>query len=185
MSDVNDKLCDHEYDGIKEFDNPLPGWWRALFYLTIVWAVIYAPYYWLGFGDNQIESYQQEMAEAAAVAAAAPAPKPVAADTLAEAETDPARIAAGSATYTKLCFACHATGGAGLVGPNLTDDYWLHGGSMKDVVHVITEGVPEKGMIAWKSQLTPDEIISAAAYIKSLRGTNPANPKAPQGEKIE
>ena len=184
MSKVEDQLTGHDYDGIQEFDNPLPGWWKSLFILTIIWAAIYFPYYIMGYGDNQLEEYQAEMTAAAAAIAALPK-KEEAADDLAAAAKDPARIAAGKATYVKLCQACHAPGGAGLVGPNLTDDYWLHGGTMKEIVHLISVGVPEKGMLAWKAQLSRDEIISAAAYIKSLRGTNPANPKAPQGEKVE
>lgn len=180
MSKMTDELLDHDYDGITEYDNPLPGWWLALFYFGLVFAVVYVPYYHFGPGPLAEEEYQAELAAAAEMYPEKSGPS---AGELAAAQKDPARVAAGKATYDKLCVACHAPDGGGLVGPNLCDDFWKHGGSMKDVVAVITEGVPEKGMIAWKSQLKDDEIISVAAYIKSLRGTTPANPKAPEGDK--
>lgn len=179
MSRVTDKLLDHDYDGIKEYDNPLPRWWVALFWFGIVFAIVYVPYYHFGPGPLAAEEYAAEMA---AAAAAMPEKKEASAADLEAARKDPAALAAGEQTFVKLCAACHRNDLGGLVGPNLTDDHWLHGGSMKDIVHIINVGVPEKGMISWSSQLKPDEIVAVAAYIKSKRGTNPPNPKAPQGE---
>lgn len=180
MSKVNDEILDHDYDGIREYDNPLPGWWVALFWLGIVFGVVYVPYYLFGPGPLAAEEYAEEMA---AAAAAMPEKKALSSDDLLAAQKDPARIAKGKETFGKLCAACHVADGGGLVGPNLTDDFWIHGGSMADVVEVVTEGVPEKGMISWKTQLSPDEIVDVSAFVKSLRGTTPANPKEPQGEK--
>lgn len=179
------KVLDHDYDGIKEYDNPLPGWWLYLFYATIVFSVGYVGYYHFGPGPNQTQEYAAEMAVAAQLAQAREAAKPKVVqpvDVLATAQKDPARLAQGKETFVKLCVACHRPDGGGLVGPNLTDDYWIHGGTMKAMVHTITEGVPAKGMISWKAQLSEDQIINVAAYIRTLRGTNPPNPKAPEGE---
>lgn len=180
MSKVTDELLDHDYDGIKEYDNPLPSWWVALFWFGIVFAIVYVPWYHFGPGPLMVEEYEAEMA---AAAAAAPAPQAVGEADLSAAMKDAAAIGRGKETFVKLCAACHVADGGGLVGPNLTDDFWIHGGSMKDIVRVVTEGVPEKGMISWKTQLGPSEIVDVSAFIKSLRGTTPANPKEPQGEK--
>jgi cytochrome c oxidase cbb3-type subunit 3 len=172
-----DELLDHDYDGIKEYDNPLPRWWLYLFYGTLIWAVIYVPWAHLG-GNLPHEEYEAEMAEAAA----RHPPRAAGANIdLAAADGDATRIAQGKATFDKLCMACHAADGGGLVGPNLTDNHWIHGGSMASIVKTTTEGVPDKGMISWKSQLSPDEIVSAAAFIRSLKGKTPASPKAPEG----
>lgn len=94
-------------------------------------------------------------------------------------------LAAGKKTYDTSCVACHAPDGGGTVGPNLTDDFWIHGGSLDEVVKTITDGVPAKGMIAWKAMLKPEQILAVAKYIKSLRGTTPATPKAAEGKKYE
>lgn len=179
MSRDTDELTDHEYDGITEYDNPLPRWWVWLFYGCIVFAAVYIPWYHFGPGPLMLEEYQAEMA---AAVAAMPVKQGPSASDMTAARGDATRLAAGKDTFAKLCVACHTADGGGLVGPNLTDDFWIHGGAMADLVHVITEGVPEKGMISWKTQLSGAEIVNVAAYIKTLRGTKPANPKAPEGE---
>lgn len=186
MSDkyaVTDELLDHDYDGIHEYDNPLPRWWLYLFYITIVFGIGYAAYFIFGPGPSSKAEYQEEMA---AAATRWPTKDP-AADTaaLAAAVKSPEAIEAGKAIFTTNCVACHAPDGGGIVGPNLTDDFWLHGkGDIQGVVRVVYDGVPEKGMIAWKSSLKNQEIINVSAYVISLRGTTPANPKEPQGEKM-
>lgn len=180
-----DKVLDHDYDGIREYDNPLPAWWLYLFYGTIAFSIAYIAYYHIGPGPNQAQEYAAEMAVATQLAEAREAAKPKVeqpADALAAAEKDPVKLAAGKETYVKLCAACHRPDGGGLVGPNLTDDHWIHGGSMEAIVNVVTEGVPAKGMIAWKTQLSPAQIVEVSAYVRSLVGTNPPNPKAPEGE---
>jgi cytochrome c oxidase cbb3-type subunit 3 len=199
MAKERDELLDHNYDGIQEFDNPLPGWWLGLFYATILFAVIFIPYYYLGFGPTSAEEYEQEMAEARAMypgaaavtppGAGAPQPggqapqgaaaPPVALPSL---RGDAAAIEAGKAIFTANCLPCHGAQGEGGIGPNLTDRYWLHGNTYDDMVNTITNGVPDKGMIAWKAMLNPEKIRQAAAFVYSLKGTNPPNPKAAQGQ---
>ncbi len=177
-----DKLLDHDYDGIKEFDNPLPKWWLYLFYGTIAWAVVYVPWAHLQPGNLPRDEYEVEVAQANA---AHPQQAPGAGIDLVAAEHDATRIGKGKETFAKLCVPCHGPQAGGLVGPNLTDNFWIHGGKLQNLVTTITNGVPEKGMISWKSQLSPDEIVSVAAFVKSLKGTNPSNPKPPQGNPEE
>lgn len=187
MAKKRDELLDHDYDGIREYDNPLPGWWTGLFYGTIVFAAIYIPYYYLGFGLTSAQEYEEELAEAktlsqglAAVSPRAPgAVPPVAMPSLAG---DPAAIAAGKEIFTLNCTPCHGPQGQGGIGANLTDNYWIHGNQYEDMVEVITKGVPDKGMISWQAMLNPDKIRQVAAFVHSLKGSNPPNPKAPQGD---
>jgi len=262
MGKVTNELIDHDYDGIQEYDNDLPGWWKALFIITIVVAVIYIPYYHL-FGDLQETEYQKEMGtyveagadrgpftaysspwvsdgeitpalraemdkildapfdeqlirtmakadadQLAKLKAAFPdiiaayesggftAPSPVPAETeevtaAAPAAklavlTDETSLTAGKKIWETQCFTCHLNDGGGSIGPNMTDKYWIHGGDMASIVHLIKVGVPTKGMIPWEATLTPDQINQVASYIKvKLVGTSPAVPKAPQGELFE
>jgi len=217
MTEAEEKPLDHEYDGIRELDNDLPRWWRWLFYVTIIWAVIYLLYYHvLGIGYSSADKYVREM-DPAYVRAADRAPKyfgilpeyrsPLAAtpaetrsdelstavrravpmnresDTTAYVLTlDDATLAAGREIYLRHCATCHGAGGEGGVGPNLTDDYWLHGGSAADIVKTIRYGFPTKGMVAWLGTLNPDDILKAASYVKSMHGSNQPHAKAPEGE---
>lgn len=98
--------------------------------------------------------------------------------------TDKAGVGAGMKIFQEKCTACHGAEGGGAVGPNLTDDFWLHGGSVQDVFKVIKYGVPEKGMISWEKQLSPTDIQKVASFVLSLKGTKPANAKEPQGELV-
>ncbi|HET9064205.1 MAG TPA: cbb3-type cytochrome c oxidase N-terminal domain-containing protein [Gemmatimonadales bacterium] len=175
-----DQLIEHEYDGIQEYDNPMPRWWVTMFWLTILFAVLYpfniGP---IGSGKGWIGEYE---ADVAAAAAARPAGGgAVDAPTLLALADDPAAVAAGHAEFTKYCAACHGPDGGGIIGPNLTDDAWLHGSTITAIHAVVQDGVLTKGMPAWGKQLSPDEINAVVAYIWTLRGTTPANPKAPQG----
>lgn len=185
MATPRDELLDHEYDGIREYDNPLPRWWLWLFYATILFAAVYTPYYLLGYGDSPREDYRQQMTAAEQQQArrqqqaAAPTP-PAGEPAPAPAQADVAR---GEQIFKQNCVACHGQQAQGMIGPNLTDNAWIHGNTLADVKQVITNGVPEKGMIAWKNQLKPEQIAAVAAYVKSLQGTNPPNPKPPQGER--
>jgi len=179
---TGDKLLDgHEYDGIMELDNKLPKWWLGLFYITIIFAVIYVlRYHVLKTADLQAMEYEKEVAEAIDKYKSAK-PDVIDASTV-EVLTDAASMEAGKAIYDKNCMVCHLSKGEGLVGPNMTDEYWIHGGSMADIYDIIVVGVPAKGMISWKDQLSPTEIQQVASFILSLQGTNPPNPKAPEGE---
>ena len=173
---TGDKLLSgHEYDGIKELDNRLPRWWLWLFILSIVWAVVYLLYYNVTKkGPDQDQEFQTEMKNN---------PPPAALfDTNQVAMTDAASLDGGKAVFQKLCVACHLEQGQGKIGPNLCDAFTIHGCDFKSTLKVIAFGVPEKGMIAWKAQLSKDEIVKVASYIMTLKGTNPPNPKAPQGD---
>ncbi|MFA4923127.1 MAG: cbb3-type cytochrome c oxidase N-terminal domain-containing protein [Ignavibacteriaceae bacterium] len=177
-----DILLDHDYDGIRELDNKLPPWWKYLFYVTIVFAVVYMlDYHIIGSGKLQDAEYLEEVKLAELEKANISGGKSVDENT-AEILKEPADLLSGKTSFTKLCVVCHGTKGEGIVGPNLTDNYWIHGGGIKNVFTTIKNGVPEKGMVSWKSQLSPSQIEEVASYVLSLQGTNPANAKPPQGD---
>jgi len=177
-------LLDHDYDGIKELDNNLPPWWKYGFYLTIVVAVIYLfNFHVLGTGDLQLKEYENEVAKAK-----------VEVDEFMKTSasnvdentvillTDASDIAAGKDVFIANCAACHGQLGEGTVGPNFADDYWVHGGSIQDIFKSIKYGWVEKGMKSWKEDLSPMQMSQLTSFIKTLRGTNPPNAKAPQGD---
>ncbi|MDB5274560.1 MAG: cytC [Chitinophagaceae bacterium] len=180
-------LTDHDYDGIRELDNNLPLWWKYMFYLTIVCAGCYIYYYhFSGVGKLQIAEYQEEVATSEKEVEAY---MKLAANSVDENNVkrliDAKKIESGKTLFLQNCAACHGKGGEGGVGPNLTDEYWLHGGGVKNVFKTIKYGVPEKGMISWKTQLSPANIQEVTSYILTLKGAHPANPKAPQGDPYE
>lgn len=257
MGKITNELIDHDFDGIQEYDNDLPGWWKKLFWITIIFSIIYVPYYHL-VGDLQDVEYQKEMGtyseagsgrgaleaysspyagdgdmtpamraeinivldapfdaqlmrtmskadadqlaklEAAfpevyasyvsggvSAPAAAPAAEEKPSESLAVL-TDDASLAAGKKVWDTQCFSCHLNDGGGLIGPNMTDDYWIHGGDMASIVNIINIGVPAKGMIPWATTLTAEEISQVASFIKvKLVGTTPATAKAPEGDLFE
>jgi cytochrome c oxidase cbb3-type subunit III len=175
-------LLDHDYDGIRELDNKLPRWWVWLFYGTILFAAGYLMYYHVfGMGDLMAAEYQKEMKQGAALKAAAMSQFEAGIATL-QPSTNPAVLAQGHAIFLRLCAPCHRADAGGLVGPNLTDDYWIHGSKFSDNVTTIWNGVPAKGMITWKNYLQPKEIVAVASYIYTLRGTHPPNPKPPENQ---
>jgi cytochrome c oxidase cbb3-type subunit 3 len=177
-------ILHHDFDGIRELDNVLPPWWVNMFILTIIWAVGYMYYYhWGGNGPSSAEEYKMEVAEAQKMQAANLSNKANSVDeSNVTAVTEKTELGEGELIFKSTCAACHGQKGEGMVGPNLTDDYWLHGGGIKNVFKTIKYGVPDKGMISWQSQLKPADIRKVASYILTLHGTNPPNPKAPQGE---
>ena len=183
MTEYNDPLLlPHEVDGIRELDNKLPRWWVLLFYLTIAFAAAYlVQYHVLGAGDLMTAEYKKEMAAGTAIKQAAMSRFESEIPTL-DPSKDPVVLAQGKKTFVTLCAPCHRPDGGGLVGPNLTDDYWIHGATFADNVKTIWNGVPEKGMITWKNTLKPNEVIEVASYIYSLRGTRPPNPKPPENQ---
>ena len=186
MTEYNDPLLlAHEVDGIRELDNKLPRWWVWLFYLTIGYAVLYLSYYHVfAKGDlakkgQMAAEYQAEMKIGEVLKVAAMTKFEATMSSLQPAQ-DPEALARGKKTFIMLCAPCHRPDGGGLVGPNLTDDYWIHGSNFVDNVGIIWNGVPAKGMITWKNTLKPKEISQVASYIYTLRGTRPPNPKPPE-----
>ena len=179
-----DVLLDHNYDGIQELDNSLPPWWKYGFYLTIVVACIYLYRFHVSHdGPSQQDEYLAEMQKgeddkAAYLAKAANNID----ETNVVALTGAGELTAGKELFIKTCAACHLADGGGSVGPNLTDAYWLHGGSVKDVFKSIKYGWQDKGMKSWKDDFSPMDMKLLASYVKSLNGTHPATPKAQQGE---
>lgn len=191
-----DILMDHEYDGIKELDNNLPPWWVYMFYITILFGVVYIIHYHIspvkafekvgiiGPGVGQEQLYTLEMEEAEKQKAAYMERMANAIDegnvTLL---TDATLLSKGADIFKANCTPCHGQVGEGnTIGPNLTDQYWLHGGGIKNVFSTIKYGVPIKGMREWQSQFSPSQIQQVASYIMSLQGSNPPNAKEPQGE---
>ena len=177
-------LLPHDYDGIKELDNTLPPWWVYLFYGCIVFAVVYLVRFEIMGGDNQETELKNEMAQAKIEVAEYMKTAP---DLMDEKTvtllTDPADLAAGKAIYTTNCVACHRPDAGGQIGPNLTDENWILGGGIKNVFHTLVNGGRDgKGMISWKATLKPKEMQKVASYVLSLRGTNPLDQKAPEGE---
>lgn len=176
---------DHDYDGIKELDNDLPPWWVYLFYASVVFAVVYIGKYHLFGGDNQIQELDKELAIAQKEIEEykKTAPDLLTADKVVLL-TDPADLAAGKTIFDANCVACHRADGGGGIGPNLTDEFWVLGGDVKEIFNTIMEGGRDgKGMVAWKQQIKPSDIQKVASYILSLQGTNPADGKAPEGDK--
>jgi len=182
-----DILMDHNYDGIRELDNSLPPWWVALFYITIAFAVAYIGYYhFSGNWSGSRQEYEMEMKEAEVAVARYLANQADQVDeTNVELLTDEASLAAGEAIFLGKCATCHGNLGEGGVGPNMTDEYWIHGGTIVDVFSTVKYGVPAKGMISWRDQLRPQEMQMVSSYILTLQGTDPPNQKAPEGTLFE
>ncbi len=180
-----DILLDHEYDGIKELDNNLPPWWKYLFYVTIIFSFIYMLHYHvLGTGKLSDEEYKAEVEYAELQLAMFTGVSTVIDETTVKLLTEPAALFSGKEIYGKNCAACHGQRGEGLVGPNLTDEYWIHGGSISDIFVVVRDGIPEKGMLPWRGLLSPSQMQDVSSYVISMYGTDPPNAKAPEGEKF-
>lgn len=185
LSEEKDLEMDHQYDGIVELDNPTPAWFMWLFYGTIIFAVVYLlNYHVFKTGKLQDEEYAIEMKQAAVEQKAFLAKSANQVDeNSVKMSTDAEVLKSGKAVFVQNCVACHGENGQGIVGPNLTDEYWIHGEKIGNIFKVIKYGVPEKGMISWEKQLSPKQIADVANYIKSLKDTHPANPKEKQGIK--
>lgn len=175
-------LLDHEADGIQELDNNLPRWWVWLFYLCTAFAVGYMVYYHvLHLGPLQEAQYKIEAQKGELIKQAA---MKVFEDSLGTVQPskDAAMLAAGHNIFATRCAPCHRADAGGLVGPNLCDDYWIHGSNFVDNIRTIYNGVPAKGMLTWKGVLKNDEILAVGSYIYTLRGTHPLNPKPPENQ---
>lgn len=178
------EMTDHSYDGITELDNFMPPWLQYVFLFTAIFGVGYfINYSVLGYGKTGIEEYEEELKIEAVAAAERKANAAAGIDeSTVVYDQSAAALASGKTIFEGNCAACHAADGGGGVGPNLTDEYWLHGNKINEVFSVIKYGVISKGMVPWQDQLSPEEIQNVASYIISLKGKTPANPKAPQGE---
>ena len=181
-------LFEHEYDGIQEYDNPMPRWWVLVFWGTIIFSAVYllnvVPL--IGEGKGRLAQYEDEMAAAGKKYAASRAPRPAPTDDALRALADDAGArAAGKSVFMTNCMPCHRADAGGVIGPNLTDDYWLHGGKPGDIHRAISGGVLDKGMPAWAAVLAPADVDRVAAYVLSVHGTKPADPKPPQGDPLE
>ena len=185
LSEEKDLLMEHEFDGIQELDNPTPAWFMVLFYGTIAFAVCYLLiYHVFGIGQLQYDEYKSEMARADIEKRIylSKAANQVDENTV-KLVHDPAVIEAGKAIFTQNCVPCHGEHAQGVIGPNLTDDFWLHGGKINNLFKTIKYGVAAKGMPTWEGKLSPKQISDVANYVKSLHGTNPPGAKEPQGVK--
>ena len=180
-----DIMLDHDYDGIKELDNALPPWWKYGFYITIFVAIFYILKFEVWHtGMNPTEEYNTEMAEAKLETDQYLASMKENVDENSVVMLDAAGIQTGKTLFTKTCVACHTQTGGGGVGPNLTDNYTIHGARIQDIFKTIKYGYPDKGMQSWQSNFSPVEMQQLSSYIKSLSNTNVPNGKAPQGDLI-
>lgn len=180
-----DQLTTHEYDGIKEYDNPLPSWWFATFLLTVIFGFLYWIHYSVsGAGPTQYDELKQDMAaiEAQQKKSGGGAESE---ESLAALEKNSETLAKGEQIFSAKCAVCHGPQLQGLIGPNLTDDYWLHGkGKLTEIVETIRKGVLDKGMPNWEAQLSAGDSAAVAVFVHSRHGSNPPNPKAPQGDRV-
>ena len=177
----------HNYDGITELDNFMPPWLQYVFFLSIGFGIIYfINYTVLGWGKTQLEEYDEELYLASIEAENRKLSGAVVIDeTNVSFDKTPAALEDGKNIYDTNCVACHASDGGGGVGPNLTDEYWIHGGSISDVFTVVKYGVPEKGMIPWQGQLNPEQMQNVSSYVLTLVGSTPLSPKEPEGDLYE
>ena len=181
---LGENLLDHDYDGIMELDNGLPPWWLYMFYGTIIFAVVYSIYFFgMGKFDQQDELNTEIAVAEEQIAKFKKKNGPGIDESSAVLATDAVQLEDGKTIYTKNCIACHAANGGGGVGPNFTDDAWIHGNTINDLFKVIKYGVPEKGMIPWESQLNPKQIQNVSSYILTeFKGKNVEGGKEAQGD---
>ncbi|MGE5682692.1 MAG: cbb3-type cytochrome c oxidase N-terminal domain-containing protein [Bacillota bacterium] len=179
-----DIVMEDNFDGIRELNNKIPPWFNILFYGTIIFSLIYLlTFHVFKTGKLSIDEYNEEMQAADLQKEILFRTGKLITENNVTQLKDAGALQSGKDVYVSKCSVCHGRQGEGLVGPNLTDDYWIHGGSIKDVFRIIKYGVPAKGMLTWQNQLSPREIQDVASYVLSLHGTNPPNAKPPQGDK--
>jgi cytochrome c oxidase cbb3-type subunit 3 len=185
MAQYEDKVL-HDVDGIKEYDNPMPGWLMAIWWGSLIFSAAYLIFYALSFGEGSMEAEYRRETQAALTAVQAhfdanPIAPPSPADLLAGAK-DAAVLEVGAARFTRSCAACHGAQAQGLIGPNLTDDRWIHGGSVEQIFQSVAKGWPAKGMPPWGRAVRPDELTALVSYVRSLQGSNPPNAKPAEGD---
>ncbi len=182
MSNEPDDLTGHNYDGIEEYDNPLPIWWLATFIGTVIFSFIYWMHYEISDGPTLVDELQIEMAKIEKLNGGTSLPTE-SEEVLQLLLNSKEVLATGKAAYEAKCAVCHGAELQGIIGPNLVDEYWIHGkGKLADISNVIKKGVLDKGMPGWESMMKADEISSVVAFIGKQTGSNPQNPKAPQGD---
>lgn len=182
---VEEHLLEHQYDGIQEFDNPMPRWWVWMYWGTFWFSLAYLFHYWVGNGTSVQTAYDDEVAAVNAERAKEAAKQTVSEETLAQMMADGATVSAGAAVFAGKCVACHLEKGQGSIGPNLTDSHWINGkGTLMGIYQVVSEGSLVKGMPAWNRQLRPEELRAVVAFVGSIRGTNIPG-KAPEGESTQ
>lgn len=178
-----DQILNHEYDGIREYDNPTPGWWNWLFAITVVFSVAYWAWYHIGTESStiqqdwemrQVAEYQKIFGKLGVLQPDEP--------TVQRMMADPQMLAVARGIFIGNCAACHGRDGGGINGPNLTDDTYKNVRVLGDFYNVISKGANNGAMPAWENRLSANERIILAAYAASLRGTSPASPKAPEGD---
>jgi len=187
MAQYEDKVL-HELDGIKEYDNPMPGWLMAIWWGSLLFAAAYLMFYALSFGEGTMEAeYRQQTVDSiTAVQAhfdANPLVPPSPADLLGGAANQVV-LDAGAARFARTCASCHGDQAQGRIGPNLTDDRWIHGGAVEQIFQSVAKGWPAKGMPPWGRAIPPEEIAALVSYVRSLQGSNPPNAKAAEGEPV-
>ncbi|MDG5492182.1 cbb3-type cytochrome c oxidase N-terminal domain-containing protein [Psychroserpens sp. SPM9] len=184
LEEEHDIILDHNYDGIRELDNDLPPWWLYGFYASIIFAAVYLVKYHVFNGDTQFDELEADIAQAKIdIEAYKKTAKDLVDFNTVTILTEASDLANGKSIFETNCIACHKADGGGGIGPNLTDNYWVLGGGIKNVFKTISEGGRDgKGMIAWKQSLKPSEIAQVASYVLNFEGTTPAEPKAPEGD---
>ena len=187
MAQFEDKVL-HDVDGIKEYDNPMPGWLMAIWWGSLVFSAAYLIFYALSFGEGSMEAEyradtQRSLTRVQAHFDANPIVPPQPAELLAGAK-DPAVLEIGAARFTRSCAPCHGAQGQGLIGPNLTDDHWIHGGSVEQIFQSVAKGWPAKGMPPWGRAVRPEELRALVSYVRSLQGSNPPNAKPAEGDRV-
>lgn len=178
---------DHVYDGIREYDNPLPGWWTWSFIATVVFSAFYAVFYHSGAPGRSVhEQYEAQAAAIMELKFSEIGELQLDRPTLVRFLNDPKFLQIGRAVYQTNCVSCHGVNAEGNVGPNLTDDYWLHVRNIEDIATVIQNGAANGAMPAFRDRISHiNNIVLAAAYVASLRGSEPAGAKSPQGRVID
>jgi len=179
-----DKLFDHEYDGIKEYDNPLPSWWTWLWVASMVFSVVYFFYYHVGVGPSVEDKYQTAVASHIEKQLASLGEISADDQTIVRLMNEDEFMSAMGGLFRGSCAQCHANDGGGNVGPNLTDDQYKNVTRPRDIFRIINEGIPGTSMPAWGTRFREPQMILLAAYVASLRGQEAASPKAPEGNTI-
>ena len=184
IEEEHEIILDHNYDGIRELDNNLPPWWLYGFYATIIFGFVYMAKYHVFNGSNQFEELEADYAAAnLAIEEYRKTAKDLVDFNTVELLTDASDLSQGKKIFTENCVACHKADGGGGIGPNLTDEYWILGGGIKNVFKTVSEGGRDgKGMIAWKQSLKPSQIAQVSSYVLQFQGTTPAEPKVSEGD---